>query len=153
MSASSNSPHSADNPLEKLQGSVERVTFHSESSGFCVLRVKVKGQRELITVIGSAASVTAGEYIECLGFWVNDRQHGQQFKTISIKIVPPTTLEGIEKYLGSGMIKGIGPHFARKLVKAFGADVFDVIELHTRAAIDITRHWQETVRARHQCLG
>ncbi len=110
MSASSNSPHSADNPLEKLQGSVERVTFHSESSGFCVLRVKVKGQRELITVIGSAASVTAGEYIECQGFWVNDRQHGQQFKTISIKIVPPTTLDGIEKYLGSGMIKGIGPH-------------------------------------------
>jgi exodeoxyribonuclease V alpha subunit len=80
-------------------------------------------------VIGSAASVTAGEYIECLGFWVNDRQHGQQFKTVSIKIVPPTTLEGIEKYLGSGMIKGIGPHFARKLVKAFDADVFEVIEL------------------------
>ncbi|SFN05498.1 YrrC family ATP-dependent DNA helicase [Nitrosomonas communis] len=73
--------YSADNTLEKLQGSVERVTFHSESSGFCVLRVKVKGQRELITVIGSAVSVTAGEYIECSGFWVNDRQHGQQFKT------------------------------------------------------------------------
>ncbi|SDX87803.1 SF1B family DNA helicase RecD2 [Nitrosomonas halophila] len=129
MSSSSHSPHGADNPLEKLQGSVERVTFHSESSGFCVLRVKVKGHRELVTVIGSAASVTAGEYIECSGFWVNDRQHGQQFKTVSIKIVPPTTLEGIEKYLGSGMIKGIGPHFAKKLVKAFSADVFDVIEL------------------------
>jgi exodeoxyribonuclease V alpha subunit len=112
MSSSSHSPHGADNPLEKLQGSVERVTFHSESSSFCVSRVKVKGHRELVTVIGSAAAVTAGEYIECSGFWVNDRQHGQQFKTVSIKIVPPTTLEGIEKYLGSGMIKGIGPHFA-----------------------------------------
>ena len=64
MKAPSNSHHDADNPLEKLQGSVERVTFHSESSGFCVLRVKVKGHRELITVIGPAASVTAGEYIE-----------------------------------------------------------------------------------------
>jgi exodeoxyribonuclease V alpha subunit len=138
MSAPSNSHHSTDNPLEKLQGSVERVTFHSESSGFCVLRVKVKGQRELITVIGSAASVTAGEYIECAGFWVNDRQHGQQFKTISIKIVPPTTLEGIEKYLGSGMIKGIGPHFARKLVKAFGADVFDVIECTPERLLTLT---------------
>lgn len=138
MSAPSNSHHSADNPLEKLQGSVERVTFHSESSGFCVLRVKVKGQRELITVIGSAASVTAGEYIECAGFWVNDRQHGQQFKTISIKIVSPTTLEGIEKYLGSGMIKGIGPHFARKLVKAFGADVFDVIECTPERLLTLT---------------
>jgi exodeoxyribonuclease V alpha subunit len=128
MSSEPHQPHSADNPLEKLQGSVERVTFHSESSGFCVLRIKVRGHRELITVLGSAASVTAGEYIECSGFWVNDRQHGQQFKSISLKIVPPTTLDGIEKYLGSGMVKGIGPHFAKKLVKAFGEQVFDVIE-------------------------
>ncbi|MCK9609504.1 MAG: ATP-dependent RecD-like DNA helicase [Methylomonas sp.] len=121
-------PAHAENPVEKLHGSIERVTFHSEASGSCVLRVKVKSYRELITVIGSAASVTAGEYIECLGCWVNDRQHGQQFKTISLKIVPPTTLDGIEKYLGSGMVKGIGPHFAKKLVKAFGERVFDVIE-------------------------
>ena len=85
-------------------------------------------RRELVTVIGSAASVTAGEFIECFGVWVNDRQHGQQFKAISLKIVPPTTLEGIEKYLGSGMVKGIGPHFAKKLVKAFGEEAFDVIE-------------------------
>lgn len=128
MNVQSTPQHSADNPLEKLQGSIERVTFHSESSGFCVLRVKVKAHRELVTVIGSAASVTAGEFIECMGVWVNDRQHGQQFKAISLKIVPPTTLEGIEKYLGSGMVKGIGPHFAKKLVKAFGEAVFDVIE-------------------------
>ncbi len=137
MNVSSKSQHSADNPLENLQGSVERVTFHSESSGFCVLRVKVKAHRELITVIGSAASVTAGEYVECLGIWVNDRQHGQQFKSISLKIVPPTTLEGIEKYLGSGMIKGIGPHFAKKLVKAFGGDVFDVIELTPERLLEL----------------
>ncbi|MGY6275711.1 SF1B family DNA helicase RecD2 [Methylomonas sp. MgM2] len=128
MNSQPTATHSADNPVEKLHGSIERVTFHSEASGFCVLRVKVKGYRELITVVGSAASVTAGEYIECLGCWVNDRQHGQQFKTISLRTVPPTTLDGIEKYLGSGMVKGIGPHFAKKLVKAFGEQVFDVIE-------------------------
>jgi exodeoxyribonuclease V alpha subunit len=128
MQHPSATPHSADTHLEKLQGSIERITFHSESSGFCVLRVKVKGHHDLITVIGSAATVTAGEFIECIGFWVNDRQHGQQFKTVSLKIVPPSTLEGIEKYLGSGMVKGIGPHFAKKLVKAFGEQVFDVIE-------------------------
>ena len=115
-------------PLERLSGSVERVTFHSEESGFCVLRVKVRGQRDLITVIGSAASVTPGEYIECRGNWINDRTHGLQFKASQLKVVPPTTLEGIEKYLGSGMVKGIGPHFAKKLVKAFGEQVFDVIE-------------------------
>jgi exodeoxyribonuclease V alpha subunit len=115
-------------PLERLQGSVERVTFHSESSGFCVLRIKVRGQRDLITVTGSAASVTPGEYVECLGVWVNDRTHGLQFKATQLQVVPPSTLEGIEKYLGSGMVKGIGPHFAKKLVRAFGEAVFDVIE-------------------------
>ncbi|MGJ0484359.1 MAG: SF1B family DNA helicase RecD2 [Methylomicrobium sp.] len=114
--------------LERLSGSIERVTFHSEATGFCVLRVKVKGHRDLVTVVGSAASVTAGEFIDGLGFWNNDRQHGLQFKANELKVVPPTTLEGIEKYLGSGMVKGIGPHFAKKLVKAFGIEVFDVIE-------------------------
>ena len=115
-------------PTDRLAGSVERVTFHSEESGFCVLRVKVRGERDLITVIGSAASVTPGEYIECEGVWVNDRQHGLQFKTQTLRVIPPRTLEGIERYLGSGMVKGIGPHFARKLIAAFGERVFDVIE-------------------------
>jgi exodeoxyribonuclease V alpha subunit len=113
MNSQTNPPHNADNPLINIQGSIERVTFHSESSGFCVLRIKVKSYRELITVIGSTASVTAGEYFECLGFWTNHRQHGQQFKATVLKIVAPTTLDGIEKYLGSGMVKGIGPHFAK----------------------------------------
>jgi exodeoxyribonuclease V alpha subunit len=115
-------------PVERLSGSVERVTFHSEESGFCVLRVKVKGKRELVTVTGSAAAITPGEFVECVGTWHNDRTHGLQFKATHLQIVPPTTLEGIEKYLGSGMVKGIGPHFAKVLVKAFGADVFTVIE-------------------------
>jgi exodeoxyribonuclease V alpha subunit len=113
---------------ERLQGSVERVTFHSPESGFCVLRIKVRGQRELVTVIGSAATITPGEYIECTGAWTNDRQHGLQFKTQHLRVIPPSTLEGIEKYLGSGMVKGIGPHFAKKLVRAFGEQVFDIIE-------------------------
>ncbi len=128
MNSPVNRPHSADNPRVTLQGSIERVTFHSESSGFCVLRVNVKGYRDIVTVIGSAASVAAGEYVDCLGIWVNDRQHGQQFKATVLKIVAPVTLDGIEKYLGSGMVKGIGPHFAKKLVAAFGELVFDVIE-------------------------
>lgn len=124
-------------PLERLHGSVERITFHSEESGFCVLRVKVKGQRDLVTIIGTAASITPGEYIECEGGWVNDRQHGLQFKTQQLRVVPPTTLEGIEKYLGSGMIKGIGPHFARKLVRAFGEAVFEVIEHYPHRLLEL----------------
>jgi exodeoxyribonuclease V alpha subunit len=120
-------PSSTD-PTEHLTGAVERVTFHSEETGFCVLRVKVRGHRDLVTVVGSAATITPGEYIEGQGVWVNDRTHGLQFKTQSLRVVPPSTLEGMEKYLGSGMVKGIGPHFAKKLVQAFKEDVFDVIE-------------------------
>ena len=121
-------PSITDNPVERISGSVERVTFHSEESGFCVLKTKVKGHRDLITVIGSAASITPGEYVECVGSWHNDKTHGLQFKSTLLKVVPPSTLEGIEKYLGSGMVKGIGPHFAKILIKAFGVDVFTVIE-------------------------
>lgn len=121
-------PSITDNPVERISGSIERVTFHSEESGFCVLKTKVKGHRDLITVIGSAASITPGEYVECVGSWHNDKTHGLQFKSTLLKVVPPSTLEGIEKYLGSGMVKGIGPHFAKILIKAFGVDVFTVIE-------------------------
>ena len=119
---------SSSYPTEHLTGAVERVTFHSEDTGFCVLRVKVRGQRDLVTVVGTAATVTPGEYIECDGWWVTDRTYGLQFKTQLLQVVPPSTLEGIEKYLGSGMVKGIGPHFAQKLVQTFGERVFDIIE-------------------------
>jgi exodeoxyribonuclease V alpha subunit len=115
---------------ERLHGSIERVAFHSQESGFCVLRVKVKGRRDLATVVGIAPTVTPGEYVECEGSWVTDRTHGLQFKARQLSIVPPTTLEGIEKYLGSGMVRGIGPHFARQLVRTFGQNVFEVIEQH-----------------------
>ena len=113
---------------EPLQGLVERVTFHSEDTGFCVLQVKTRGRRDLATVVGNAASVNPGEQLDCRGAWVNDATYGLQFRADTLRVIPPTTLEGVEKYLGSGLIKGIGPHFARHLVKAFGAEVFDVIE-------------------------
>jgi exodeoxyribonuclease V alpha subunit len=127
MSFRKNTAHQ-DYDREPLSGLVERVTFHSADTGFCVLRIKVRGHRELVTVLGSAASVQPGEFIQCSGRWDNHRDHGMQFRTTFLKVLPPSSIDGIEKYLGSGMIKGIGPHFARKLVKAFGEDVFDVIE-------------------------
>ncbi|AIA55462.1 RecD-like DNA helicase YrrC [Acidithiobacillus caldus ATCC 51756] len=111
-----------------LGGLIERVTFHNEGNGFCVLRVKARGHRELVTVVGHAAAVTAGEWITASGIWVTDRDHGQQFKAAFLKTSAPTSLEGIEKYLGSGMIRGIGPVYAKKLVRAFGDQVFTVIE-------------------------
>ena len=113
---------------KRVAGTVERVTFHSEDTGFCVLRVNAARRREPVTVVGTAASVGPGEFVEAEGSWVNDRNHGLQFRAEHLRVVPPSTLEGIEKYLGSGMIRGIGPHFAAHLVRAFGADVFEVIE-------------------------
>ena len=113
---------------EVLAGAVERVTFHGEDSGFCVLRVKARGHRELVTVVGHAAAVAAGEWITASGEWVNDRTYGPQFRSRFLKATAPTSTEGIEKYLGSGMIRGVGPVYAKKLVRAFGEGVFDVIE-------------------------
>ena len=118
----------APTELDRLAGLVERVTFHNEQNGFCVLRLKVKGERELITLIGHAPVVSPGEYASASGNWVTDREHGRQFRAVFVRISPPTTLTGIERYLGSGMVKGIGPVYAGKLVKSFGAAVFDVIE-------------------------
>jgi len=113
---------------EPLVGLVERVTFHNLDNGFCVLRVKVKGQRDLVTVIGHAPTINAGEFIQASGNWIYDRMHGPRFKAGFLRAAPPTTIEGIEKYRGSGMIKGIDPIYASKLVRAFGQAVFDVIE-------------------------
>ena len=113
---------------EVLAGLVERVTFHNEENGFCVLRAKARGHRDLVTVIGHAATISPGEWITASGEWVNDRTHGQQFKARFMRASAPTSIDGIEKYLGSGMIRGIGPVYAKKMVKAFGEKVFDIIE-------------------------
>jgi exodeoxyribonuclease V alpha subunit len=113
---------------EVLAGLVERVTFHNAENGFCVLRARARGHRDVVTVVGHAASISAGEWITASGDWVNDRTHGQQFKARFLRTSPPTSADGIERYLASGMIRGVGPVYAKKLVRAFGEKVFDVIE-------------------------
>jgi exodeoxyribonuclease V alpha subunit len=121
-------PHSSRPDREVLAGSIERVIFHSDETGFCVLRLKARGRRELATVVGYAAVVALGEWVTASGEWVNDHTHGQQFKAHFMRTAPPSSLEGIETYLASGMIRGIGPVYAMKMVRAFGEKVFDVIE-------------------------
>ena len=111
-----------------LAGLVERVTFHNDDNGFCVLRVKARGHKDLVTVIGHAAAISAGEWVTASGTWHNDRTHGLQFRAQFLKTSTPTSLEGMEKYLASGMIRGIGPVYAKRLIQAFGDKVFDVIE-------------------------
>ena len=89
------------------------------------MRAKARGYRDLVTVIEHAATITAGEWITASGKWRNDRIHGQQFKARFLRTSAPDTVDGIEKYLASGMIRGIGTVYARKLVRAFGNSVFE----------------------------
>src|SRR6187549_2651309 len=121
-------PQPPSSTQEVLAGLVERVTFHNIENGFCVLRAKARGHRDLVTVVGHAATISAGEWITASGEWINDRTHGQQFKARFLKTSEPTSIDGIEKYLGSAMIRGIGPVYAKKLINAFGEKVFDIIE-------------------------
>jgi exodeoxyribonuclease V alpha subunit len=122
---------------ESLSGLIERVTFTNEDSGFSVLKVKVKGHRDLVTVVGSLPSVSAGEWLTAQGRWVQDREFGLQFRAEMLASSAPTTKEGIEKYLGSGMVKGIGPIYAKKLVDNFGEKIFDIIETESARLEDV----------------
>src|SRR5271166_3512063 len=106
-----------EHDLEVLAGLVERVTFHNEENGFCVLRVKARGHKDLITTIGHAATISAGEWVTASGSWQNDRTHGLQFRAQFLKTSAPTSIEGMEKYLSSGMIRGIGPVYAKRLIE------------------------------------
>jgi exodeoxyribonuclease V alpha subunit len=117
---------------ETISGIIERVTFHNLDTGFAVLRVLLTrgsgGMRGQITVVGHLPSVVAGEFIEADGEWVQNRDHGLEFKAAAIRATPPHTVAGIEKYLGSGLVKGIGPHFAKKIVEVFGDRTLTVID-------------------------
>jgi len=121
-------PQAVSSTQEVLAGLVERVTYHNAENGFCVLRAKARGHRDLVTVVDHVATIAAGEWITASGEWVNDRTHGQQLKAQFLRTSAPTSADGIEKYLSSGMIRGVGPVYAKELVRAFGEKVFDVIE-------------------------
>jgi exodeoxyribonuclease V alpha subunit len=122
------SPRPEPSTQEVLAGLVERVTYHNAENGFCVLRARARGHRDVVTVVGHAAAISPGEWIMASGQWVNDRTHGQQFKARFLRTSAPTSVDGIERYLSSGMIRGVGPVYAKKLVRAFGENVFDIIE-------------------------
>jgi exodeoxyribonuclease V alpha subunit len=104
------------------------VTFHNADTGFAILKVKARGRRELVPLVGHAATISAGEYVHAVGVWLTDRTHGLQFKADVLKTTPPTTTEGMARYLGSGMVRGIGPKLADRIVGHFGLDTFEVIE-------------------------
>ena len=117
---------------EELKGTVERITFYSEEDGYTVARFQPEGRGDLVTVVGNLMSVNVGASLRLEGFWTTHAKHGRQFKVMNYQTVLPATVEGIRKYLGSGLIKGIGPVTARRIVKHFGLDTLEIIEHHPR---------------------
>jgi exodeoxyribonuclease V alpha subunit len=113
---------------EHLSGTIERVTFHNPENGFAVLRVLARGRRGVITVVGHLPLAVAGEFVEADGVWEQERDHGLQFRAEELRTTPPRTADGIARYLGSGLVKGIGPHFARKIVDTFGERTLAIID-------------------------
>lgn len=122
---------------EQLEGVVDHVSFHNAENGFCVLRVNTENSAYALTVVGTILQVNVGDHIEAYGHWSTHPTYGDQFKADLLHIKPPTTEAGIKKYLMSGMIKGIGAHFADKLIHAFGDQVFEVIENTPEKLLDL----------------
>lgn len=114
--------------LIELQGQIERITFTSEETGYTVARVKVYGRKDQVTVVGNIVNPTPGEIIKMKGEWGNHPQYGEQFKIVFCQCTTPATVYGIEKYLGSGLIKGIGPVMAERIVKKFKEETLNIIE-------------------------
>src|SRR5262245_21714710 len=147
-------PLPADSSVESLQGAVERIVFHNPENGWTVLRLAVPGQREPVVAVGPIAGVQAGETLRLEGRFVNDPKFGRQFQVRSYQTVAPSTLRGIERYLGSGLIRGVGAEMAKRLVARFGLETLDVIErtperltevagIGRRRSADIRRAWDE----------
>ncbi len=139
---------------EILQGSVERVTFSNEESGYSVVKIKVPGRKELVSAVGNFVSVTPGEVLRMEGSWGNHPRFGEQFKVDRYETAVPDSVHGIGKYLGSGLIKGIGPIMAKRIVDRFGPQTLEVIDHNPERLLEvdgigayrlaqITRAWED----------
>jgi len=125
-------------PAEHLQGIIERVTYHAEDSGYTVARLKAPGERDLITIVGRFPDIHAGQTLRLTGYWREHLKYGRQFQVIHAQETKPATLTGLEKYLGSGLIKGIGPVTARRIVAHFGLETLDIIQHSCARLIEVT---------------
>ena len=114
--------------MESLRGVVERITYANEDTGYSVIKVKSKGYMDLVTVVGSMATVNVGSVLYMKGFWTHNAKYGRQFEVREWEETLPASIYGIEKYLSSGLIKGIGPVYAKKIVNLFKEQTLDIIE-------------------------
>jgi len=140
--------------MDFLEGLVERITYYNAENGYTVLRLSARGHADLVSVVGNLPEVTPGESLRLQGQWINNAQYGKQFKAERCEQVLPATIEGIKKYLGSGLIKGVGPVTAQRIVKKFGAQTLDMLDrsperirevlgIGPKRAIAIARAWEE----------
>jgi exodeoxyribonuclease V alpha subunit len=137
--------HTAQPSIEHLQGVVERVTYHAEDSGYTVARLNVSGARDLVTLVGHFPNIQAGQTLRLKGYWREHPKYGQQFQVVHAQETKPATLTGLEKYLGSGLIKGIGPVTAKRIVAHFGLETLDIIEEHGDRLIEVAGIAQKRV--------
>ena len=123
--------------LDQLEGTIERITFHNEENGYTVARLMPDGGRDVITILGNFSNPVVGETLICHGTWARHAQWGRQMQVARYEVVRPATAFAIEKYLGSGMVKGIGPVMAKRIVEKFGEDALDVIEEKPKQLLEI----------------
>ena len=148
---------------DTLRGAVERITFHNEENGYTVAQLTPEGQNYTVTVIGNMLGINVGEAVELIGVWMAHPQYGRQFKADTVRTILPATIAGLEKYLGSGLIKGIGPVTAKRIVRKFGLETLQVIEEKPQRLLEvlgvgrkrvdlITRAWAEQQKIKEVML-
>ena len=113
--------------LAELKGQIERITFYNEENSYMIAKIRVPGRNDLVTIVGSLPGISPGEVLKLQGEWQTHPRYGEQFKILSYESVIPATIAGIERYLSSGLIKGIGPIMAKRLVAKFGEETLEVI--------------------------
>jgi len=149
--------------LTDLSGQIERITYTNEENGFTIAKVKVRGQQDLVTVVGNLMAPTPGEVLDMRGEWTQHPKFGEQFKVAQFKTKVPATVYGIKKYLGSGLIKGLGPVMAGRIVEKFGQKTLDIIEnkiehlaqvdgIGTKRIAMIARAWEDQKEIRDVML-
>jgi exodeoxyribonuclease V alpha subunit len=124
-------------PLQELHGTLERIVFQNEENGYTVARLRTTGHDPEVTITGNLPGINPGERLRLQGFWINHPQYGRQFEAHTFTVEYPATLEGIRKYLGSGLIRGIGPATATKIVDRFGKATLDIIDQEPQRLIEV----------------
>ena len=149
--------------MDQLRCIVERITYQNAENGYAVIKCRAKGFQDLVTVVGNMPEVHVGSVLHLGGSWRVDAKYGRQFSVQEFEETLPATVYGIEKYLGSGLVKGIGPKYAHRIVQVFGKDTLDVIEDNPERLLEvdgigkvrverIRKSWQEQKEIRNIML-